>query len=570
MKTLTFYSYKGGVGRTLAASNFAVYLAKLGQKTVLIDFDLEAPGVDSKFPNISMTDNQKGILDYIIEYQQTNTDPGSVKEICLQIPVEASTNAAPLWFIPAGNYLSEEYYKKLSQLSWEIIFSEEYNGVAFFQNLLARIENELQPDFVIIDSRTGIGEIAGLCTQQLADEVVIFSSLSGESIKMTKHIKQLILNSEIAEMLEKSIDVKVVVSRVPKPDELDSFKNRCCKLFDIDETKLFFLFSCPNLEQEEFLAIADIQKNDELVSNYVRLFYGLNIDIASEELRSEIERMTHDLLNVPPEESEKNILELSTLYPHPDVYRAAMHFFQLRNKPTEVKTFGLKLLGLLPNDEESLSVLAGIYLSSDSYLILHKDSNRKDVIQILEKMWENHKLKPKESLRYAELLERDGQYTESFEIAKDLYNNDKLDDDAQTRARSIAARCALKLGNRDVAVELAAGIPQELLIGLLGALVLEERRRNNDLDGAFNLGKQLLQQHIDREILDLSANLARQLGRTEELEKALRSNRDLGFSRRDRRFLFREMLEELPEYSPEYLRRLGLPNLADELEQSLR
>lgn len=71
MRTITFYSYKGGVGRTLAAANFAIYLAKLGQKTVLIDFDLEAPGVDSKMLNIAMSDEQKGILDYILEYQNT-------------------------------------------------------------------------------------------------------------------------------------------------------------------------------------------------------------------------------------------------------------------------------------------------------------------------------------------------------------------------------------------------------------------------------------------------------------------------------------------------------------------
>ncbi len=55
------YSYKGGVGRTLAAANFAVYLAKLGQKTVVIDFDLEAPGMDSKFPTLGMPDNQNNL-----------------------------------------------------------------------------------------------------------------------------------------------------------------------------------------------------------------------------------------------------------------------------------------------------------------------------------------------------------------------------------------------------------------------------------------------------------------------------------------------------------------------------
>ena len=72
MKVITFYSYKGGVGRTLAASNFAVYLAKLGLKTVVIDFDLEAPGIDAKFGLPELSSNQKGLLDYILVFQQTN------------------------------------------------------------------------------------------------------------------------------------------------------------------------------------------------------------------------------------------------------------------------------------------------------------------------------------------------------------------------------------------------------------------------------------------------------------------------------------------------------------------
>ena len=133
------------------------------------------------------------------------------------------------WLIPAGHYLSEEYYRKLSKLDWSFIFSGKRNGVAFFQQFLARIKQELQADFVIIDSRTGITEIAGSCTQQLADEVVMLSSLSYESIEGTKHIKQLIQQSKVAGALEKSIDVKVVVSRVPKPKDLDLLKKNCCQ-----------------------------------------------------------------------------------------------------------------------------------------------------------------------------------------------------------------------------------------------------------------------------------------------------------------------------------------------------
>ncbi|MBU0764165.1 MAG: AAA family ATPase, partial [Bacteroidetes bacterium] len=38
MKTITFYSYKGGVGRTLALANIAKRLAEFGKKVCLIDF----------------------------------------------------------------------------------------------------------------------------------------------------------------------------------------------------------------------------------------------------------------------------------------------------------------------------------------------------------------------------------------------------------------------------------------------------------------------------------------------------------------------------------------------------
>lgn len=277
MKTITFYSYKGGVGRTLAAANFAIYLAKLGRKTVLVDFDLEAPGIDAKFSGLELPEYQKGLLDYILDYQQQNTDPGSIERISIQVPIKSSKSTAPLWLIPAGQYLSDTYYRKLSQLDWDLIFSKERDGIAFFQQFVARIKKEIEADFVIIDSRTGITEIAGICTQQLPDEVVMMSPLSSESIKVSKHIKQLIQQSSVAKALGKSIDVKVVVARIPKPKDLDSLKQRCCRLFEIDETKLFFLFSCSELEENEFLAIEVPDSNKELVNNYVRLFYGLNL-----------------------------------------------------------------------------------------------------------------------------------------------------------------------------------------------------------------------------------------------------------------------------------------------------
>ena len=45
----TFYSFKGGVGRSMALANVADILARRGLRVLVIDFDLEAPGLERYF-----------------------------------------------------------------------------------------------------------------------------------------------------------------------------------------------------------------------------------------------------------------------------------------------------------------------------------------------------------------------------------------------------------------------------------------------------------------------------------------------------------------------------------------
>ena len=48
-RVITFYSWKGGVGRTMAMANVGVQLARRGKRVLLVDWDLEAPGLDRYF-----------------------------------------------------------------------------------------------------------------------------------------------------------------------------------------------------------------------------------------------------------------------------------------------------------------------------------------------------------------------------------------------------------------------------------------------------------------------------------------------------------------------------------------
>lgn len=43
-RIVTFYSYKGGTGRTMALVNVGWIMASNGKRVLLVDWDLEAPG----------------------------------------------------------------------------------------------------------------------------------------------------------------------------------------------------------------------------------------------------------------------------------------------------------------------------------------------------------------------------------------------------------------------------------------------------------------------------------------------------------------------------------------------
>ena len=81
---VTFYSYKGGVGRTLSMVNAARVLVNSGRRVVLIDFDLEAPGLDS-FDRLKVPADHPGVVEYFAEHLETGKPPDIKKFSCQQI-----------------------------------------------------------------------------------------------------------------------------------------------------------------------------------------------------------------------------------------------------------------------------------------------------------------------------------------------------------------------------------------------------------------------------------------------------------------------------------------------------
>src|SRR5438552_5048297 len=77
---ITFYSYKGGTGRSMALANVAWILASVGNRVLTIDWDLEAPGLHRYFqPFLSDKElsgqESQGVIDMVVDYAVRAASP---------------------------------------------------------------------------------------------------------------------------------------------------------------------------------------------------------------------------------------------------------------------------------------------------------------------------------------------------------------------------------------------------------------------------------------------------------------------------------------------------------------
>lgn len=292
MKTITFYSYKGGVGRSLALATVASRLAEFGKRVCLLDFDLEAPGLHYKFAPFLKDHKEisKGIVDYI--YQFTNTGSLSVDLADYYDTFRISTQSYYLTLIPAGNINSPEYWKKLSSIDWYNLLYENSSGLAFLLDLKDKIRKQISPEYLLIDSRTGISEMSGITLSLLADEVVIVAANNIENLEGAKKIIKSITNPNNV-IVGKIPKVTFVLSRVPftnEPEDQEREQNLITKImreFDNLIDNVNIIHSDRDLELNEQIKISHEKDGTmaQVTLDYQKLFEKLTInDLKPEEI----------------------------------------------------------------------------------------------------------------------------------------------------------------------------------------------------------------------------------------------------------------------------------------------
>lgn len=203
---ITFYSYKGGVGRSLALANTAALLVSRGRRVVLIDFDLEAPGIDS-FEEFKSVAGKPGVVEYVTEFEDTKRAP-DISQFVHPCVLESQPRGK-LWIMPAGKK-DAAYNTCRARLDWVRLYDSGL-GEPFVENWKGAIARHCQADYVFVDSRTGLTDVGGICTLHLPDLVVMVFGLNEQNIQGVAAVAKTIRESDLSRLPQ----IHYVASPVP-------------------------------------------------------------------------------------------------------------------------------------------------------------------------------------------------------------------------------------------------------------------------------------------------------------------------------------------------------------------
>ena len=258
----TFYSYKGGVGRSMAVANVAQWMRLQGLRVLIVDWDLEAPGIEEFFladaAALDAVRSQPGLIDLLEAYKRTypsikrqlhlpvdddGTPSGSqavadraarpalareelVRRLGELLPpasdaaqpfrssADGSEGSGSLRILTAGwraGARFQAYAAAVQNFDWTGFYAD-FDGEVYFDWLRRSLQTDT--DVVLVDSRTGVTEMGGVCTRHLADAVVCLCAPNRQNLHGLVDMIHSFQRAALTEARGSALDVVVVPTRV--------------------------------------------------------------------------------------------------------------------------------------------------------------------------------------------------------------------------------------------------------------------------------------------------------------------------------------------------------------------
>lgn len=263
----TFYSYKGGMGRSTTLAAFASYCAKIKKKkVVIVDCDFEAPGFTNYFDlNNEILSQKNGIVEYLLDKQfvkQTNEKLDIQANYSYKVGYEY-VGDGEIYIVPAGNLSNEEisesnnsihrshYLEGLSRLD----ISSVDNIVEQFEDFISDISTQLNPDIILFDSRTGFNDTFAV----LAGLSSIIVGFFGNNLQTQIGLEQFL---DTFGNVNINKNIFIVNSITTGEEYLESFKKFVADYISLNQDK--FTLDNENLISEKDFKIYSVERNETL------------------------------------------------------------------------------------------------------------------------------------------------------------------------------------------------------------------------------------------------------------------------------------------------------------------
>ncbi|WP_431312845.1 KGGVGR-motif variant AAA ATPase [Nannocystis pusilla] len=212
----------------MAVINVAGILASRGFRVLVIDMDLEAPGLsylahESASTHSPVASDQPGFVDFLLDA----VERGEASDLFhlpadqavrrytapYELPPEFKRDPASLHIMPAGR-LDRSYAERLERLDLPGLYRAG-NGLALIGAFKRVVQDSRLFDYVFIDSRTGFSDESGICTRDLADALMVVSGLNRQNVEGTAHFLKALRRAQV----DPNRPIEIILSPVPNGED---------------------------------------------------------------------------------------------------------------------------------------------------------------------------------------------------------------------------------------------------------------------------------------------------------------------------------------------------------------
>lgn len=231
----------------MAVANIAWILASNRKRVLVIDWDLEAPGLHRYFRPFLVDkdlESTEGLIDFVTQFAFEMMSPlkegeplpedwyfehADILQYAVSLEWQFPEGGA-IDFVPSGKQ-GPSYSLRFSSFDWQN-FYERLGGGVFIETAKRRMRAEY--DYILIDSRTGVSDTAGICTVQMPDVLVVCFTLNNQSSSGAAHIAKSVHSQRHEDIATGKLKIFPVPMRVDpfEKSKLDRRRKYAQRLFN--------------------------------------------------------------------------------------------------------------------------------------------------------------------------------------------------------------------------------------------------------------------------------------------------------------------------------------------------